>query len=311
MILCVNANAAIDKTVVVPGFHLNGIQRPEWVRLSPGGKGCNVARALKRLGGEPVVSGWVGGHAGAFIEEGLKAEGIGTAFVQVPFESRTCLSIVDPQAPSLTELYERGEAVSEADVARLVEAFAENVGRYEAVTLSGSLPPGAPPDLYATLIGAARAAGVPVLLDSSGVGLAQGLPARPDVVKPNVHEFEELTGATLRTPLEVADAALEWSARMGCRMIVSMGAEGAVAVEDAKAWLVTPPAIELVSAVGSGDSLVAGSILGLTRGEPLPTAVARGVAAGAANALSLGAAVFTLEAYHELHMRTTVRALRP
>ena len=311
MILCVNANAAIDKTVVVPGFHLNGIQRPEWVRLSPGGKGCNVARALKRLGGEPVVSGWVGGHAGAFIEEGLKAEGIGTAFVQVPFESRTCLSIVDPQAPSLTELYERGEAVSEADVARLVEAFAENVGRYEAVTLSGSLPPGAPPDLYATLIGAARAAGVPVLLDSSGVGLAQGLPARPDVVKPNVHEFEELTGATLRTPLEVADAALEWSARMGCRMIVSMGAEGAVAVEDAKAWLVTPPAIELVSAVGSGDSLVAGSILGLTRGEPLPTAVARGVAAGAANALSLGAAVFTLEAYNDLHVRTTVRALRP
>lgn len=311
MILCVNPNAAIDKTVVVHGFRLNAIQRPEWVRSSPGGKGCNVARALKRLGGEPVVTGWVGGHAGAFIEEGLKAEGIGTAFVHVPFESRTCLSIVDPHGPSLTELYERGEPVSEADVATLVEAYSQNIGSYEAVTLSGSLPPGAPPDLYATLIRAARAAGVRVLLDSSGVGLAQGLPARPDVVKPNVHEFEELTGATLRTPLEVADAALEWSARMGLRMIVSMGAEGAVAVEDGRAWLVTPPAIELVSAVGSGDSLVAGSILGLTRGDALPMAVARGVAAGAANALSLGAAVFTLETYNDLHGRTTVRPLRP
>ncbi len=311
MILCVNPNAAIDKTVVVHGFRLNAIQRPEWVRSSPGGKGCNVARALKRLGGEPVVTGWVGGHAGAFIEEGLKAEGIGTAFVHVPFESRTCLSIVDPHGPSLTELYERGEPVSEADVATLVEAYSQNIGSYEAVTLSGSLPPGAPPDLYATLIRAARAAGVRVLLDSSGVGLAQGLPARPDVVKPNVHEFEELTGATLRTPLEVADAALEWSARMGFRMIVSMGAEGAVAVEDGRAWLVTPPAIELVSAVGSGDSLVAGSILGLTRGDALPMAVARGVAAGAANALSLGAAVFTLETYNDLHGRTTVRPLRP
>lgn len=309
MILCVNANAAIDKTVVVPGFHLNGIQRPELVRSSPGGKGCNVARALKRLGGEPVVTGWVGGHAGAFIEEGLQAEGIGTAFVKVPFESRTCLSIIDPQGSSLTELYERGEAVSAADVAKLVDAFGQIVGRFEAVTLSGSLPPGAPPDLYATLIRSAHTAGVQVLLDSSGVGLAQGLPARPDVVKPNVHEFEELTGLTLSSPEAVAVAAREWSALMGCRMIVSMGSEGAVAVAEGGAWLVTPPAIELVSAVGSGDSLVAGSILGLTRGEALPTAVARGVAAGAANALSLGAAVFTLDAFHDLHTRTTVRAL--
>lgn len=309
MILCVNANAAIDKTVVVRGFHLNGIQRPEWVRLSPGGKGCNVARALKRLGGEPVVTGWVGGHAGAFIEEGLRSEGIGTAFVPVPFESRTCLSIVDPEAPSLTELYERGEAVRDVDVAALVDWFDAHVADYQAVTLSGSLPPGAPADVYAHLIRSARKAGVLALLDSSGVALAEGLAAGPDVIKPNAHEFSELAGRTLTSPVEVADEALVWAARMNGRVVVSLGAEGAVAVESGRAWLIAPPPIQLVSAVGSGDSLVAGIALGLTRGEALAAAVARGVAAGAANALSLGAAVFTQDAFDELYASTRITSL--
>jgi len=136
MILCVNANAAIDKTVVVSDFRLNAIQRPDWVRLSPGGKGCNglspggkgcnVARALKRLGGAPVVTGWVGGHAGAFITDGLASEGIETAFVQVSPESRTCLSIVDPVNATLTELYERGEPIAPEALDRFLNWYTDS-----------------------------------------------------------------------------------------------------------------------------------------------------------------------------------------
>lgn len=307
MILCVNPNAAIDKTVVVRGFHLNAIQRPEWVRASPGGKGCNVARALKRLGGEPVVTGWIGGHAGDFIEEGLRVEGIGTAFIRVPFESRTCLSIVDPEAPSLTELYERGETIAAEHVAALLEWFSAHVGEYAAVTLSGSLPPGAPVDLYAHLITAARRQGVLTVLDSSGSALAEGLKAGPDLIKPNAHEFEELVGHALGNPEEVAVAAVAWSARTHSRVVVSLGALGAVAAQVGQAWLIAPPAIELVSAVGSGDSLVAGIVLGLSHGLALPDAVASGVAAGAANAMSLGAAQFTQAQYETVFSSTRIR----
>ena len=309
MILCVNANAAIDKTVVVRGFRLNAIQRPEWVRSSPGGKGCNVARALKRLGGEPVVTGWIGGHAGDFIAEGLRDEGIGTAFVRVPFESRTCLSIVDPDGPTLTELYERGEVIAEDSVAAFETWFVDHVGDHAAVTLSGSLPPGAPVDLYARLITAARARGVLTVLDSSGAALTEGLKAGPDVIKPNAHEFEELTGATLTTPAQVAAAAIPYAARTRGSVVVSLGATGAVAAQNGLAWLITPPPIEPVSAVGSGDSLVAGITLGLTSGDTLPDAVARGVAAGAANALSLGAARFTLEEYATVRAGVTIQVL--
>ena len=144
MILCVNANAAIDKTVVIPGFHLNAIQRPERVLALAGGKGVNCARGLKHLGETPVVTGWAGGFNGQFIEAGLRAEGIATAFVPVAHESRTCLSILDPVDGTLTEIYEQGEPVPPEKVAELKAMFAAVVGQYTAVTFSGSLPPGVP-----------------------------------------------------------------------------------------------------------------------------------------------------------------------
>ena len=103
-----------------------------------------------------MVTGWVGGFAGQFIQAGLSREGIGTAFVETPFESRTCLSILDPQSQTLTELYEKGDAVPADAVAAFVQRFAESVGQYAAVTLSGSLPPGCPPDIYARLTALAQ-----------------------------------------------------------------------------------------------------------------------------------------------------------
>jgi len=309
MILCVNANAAIDKTVVVRNFRLDVIQRPEGVRLSPGGKGCNVARALKRLGATPVVTGWVGGYAGAFITDGLAAERIETAFIQVAPESRTCLSIVDPDNATLTELYERGEPIEPVAVDRLKRWFGEKVGAFEAVVLSGSLPPGVPRDLYAELITMARARGVFTGLDTSGEALAQAIAAGPDLIKPNAHEFEELLGHPLGSDSELAVAAREWAERTGGRVVVSLGSAGALAAGAEGVWLGTPPPIVVVSAVGSGDSLVAGCVLGLTRGLSLAESLRCGVAAGTANALSLGAAQFTLEAYQQCLSEVRIQPL--
>ena len=197
MILCVNPNAAIDKTVVVPAFRLNEIQRPEQVLAFPGGKGCNVARALKLLGESPVVTGWIGGYAGQFIEDGLQAEGIQTDFVHTDFESRTCLSILDPQNNTLTELYEKGDPVPIEKVEEFKQRFAASVKRYAAVTFSGSLPPGVPLDFYRQMIEIAREADVPAILDSSGAALRLGVQSQPTLVKPNEKEFADLAGKQL------------------------------------------------------------------------------------------------------------------
>src|SRR5512140_997558 len=102
MILCLNLNAAIDKTIVVASFEIDKIHRPESVIALAGGKGCNVARALKTFREIPVVSGWVGGFAGLYIESELQREGIQTDFVHTNFESRTCTSILDHEKQTMT-----------------------------------------------------------------------------------------------------------------------------------------------------------------------------------------------------------------
>jgi tagatose 6-phosphate kinase len=293
MILCVNPNAAIDKTIIMPGFRLNEIHRPAQVLAMPGGKGCNVARALKVLGEGPVVTGWAGGFAGQFIEAGLRAEGIETAFVRTPFESRTCLSILDPDGHTVTELYEEGEAVPAPQVQTFLRWFGESVGRFAAVTLSGSLPPGVPPDLYARLTESARKESVPVMLDSSGIALRLGIEASPFLVRANAREFAELAGRELHGASDIARASLDVAERHGTRVVVSLGADGALASAHDGVWHVRPPKVAVTSAVGSGDSMLAGLTCALVRGFGLNDAVRHGVAAGTANTLRTGAGVFS------------------
>lgn len=301
MILCINANAAIDKTVIVPGFHLNAIFRPQQVMAFPGGKGINAARGVKTLGGDPLVTGWVGGDAGKFIERGLHGEGIQTDFIHCDFESRTCLSILDPENGSLTEIYEKGESVPTRQIEAFRSRFRANLHRFQAVTFSGSLPPGVPSTFYAEMLQAARQAGVPAMLDSSGEPLRQGLElGRPTLVKPNLLEFQSLIGRDLSGLEEYARAAQETACLYDTLVVLSLGAEGAIAANAKSVALVRPPDITIRSAVGSGDCLLAGVTLGLVRGLSVPDALRQGVAAGTANALTVGAGHFNREDFERV-----------
>ena len=261
MILCVNLNAAIDKTAVINTFQLGQIHRPELIKMLPGGKGCNVARALKLLGEDPVVTGWVGGTAGQFIENGLHAEAIDTDFVYTDFESRTCLSILDSSSQVLTEIYEKGDSVPPLKVAEMLELFEATVGKYTAVTLSGSMPPGVPTDFYAQLIELAHKAGVPAFLDSSKEALLQGVAAKPFLIKPNETEVAVLAQRELTSLADFAQAAVEISTRYETIVVLSLGKEGAIAVQGETAVHVQNPIVEAKSAVGSGDSLLAGLVV--------------------------------------------------
>ncbi len=306
MILCVNPNAAIDKTVIVRPFRLDAIHRPELVMALPGGKGCNVARALRTLGENPVVTGWVGGFAGGYIEAGLHAEGIETAFIHTEAESRTCLSILDPDGGTLTEIYERGEPVPASDVEALLGLFREAIRGAQAVTLSGSLPAGVPLDFYARLIELARAASVPALLDSSGEALRLGLAAGPHLIKPNRAEFVELAGHEPGDLAGYARAAAALSAERDVIVVLSLGAEGAIVAQPGTVLHARPPQVDATSAVGSGDCLLAGFAYGLVRGLPLAECLRYGVAAGTANALQLGAGRFSRDDFERLHAAVTV-----
>lgn len=300
MILCVNPNAAIDKTVIVPDFQLGRIHRPTRVQSLPGGKGCNVARALKRLGEAPVVSGWVGGAAGQFIEDGLHAEGIQTSFVHTDFESRTCLSILNPADQCMTEIYEKGEPVPPADVDAMRDHFRAIIGQYTAVTFSGSLPPGVPLDFYRELIQIAHEAGVPVLLDSSKDALKFGVEARPFLIKPNRDEVAALTGSPLGTFADCVAAAQSLALRYETIVVLSLGPDGALVAHGTDTIHVQNPPVDAQSAVGSGDCTLAGLAYGFTHKLPFEDALKYGVAAGTANTLVVGAGNFTLDDFERI-----------
>jgi tagatose 6-phosphate kinase len=300
MILCLTLNAAIDKTIVVSSFEIDKIHRPESVIAQAGGKGCNVARALKTLGEEPIVAGWVGGFAGQFIEMELHREGIPTDFIHTDFESRTCTSILDRQKQTVTEIYEAGESIPVEKIEELRNQFRNIIGNYKAVTLSGSLPPGVPSDFYADLIKIARTENVLTFLDTSGEALRMGAEARPFFIKPNETEARSLLGLNANEPFDSALSAAKISQHYETKVLLSLGANGAVAAKSGEVFLVKSPKVEAKSAVGSGDCALAGLIYGTLQGFSFRESIICSVAAGTANTLTIGAGHFKFEDFERL-----------
>jgi tagatose 6-phosphate kinase len=306
MILCLNLNAAIDKTIVVSSFEIDHIHRPESVVALAGGKGCNVARALKTLGEDPVVSGWVGGFAGQFIEAELHREGIQTSFIHTDFESRTCTSILDREKQTMTEIYEAGEPVPAEKVSQLRDHLRAVIGNYQAVTLSGSLPPGVPPDFYASVIEIAKEAGLLTFLDTGGEALRRGLEAGPFLVKPNETEAKFLFGVGPHDSLDFARAAVEISTSYKSVVVISLGVQGTVAANGKAVLTIKSPNVEAKSAVGSGDCMLAGLTYGVLHGLSFEEMIACGVAAGTANTLTIGAGKFELDDFERLRRQVRI-----
>ena len=306
MILCLNLNAAIDKTIVVSSFEINKIHRPESVVALAGGKGCNVARALKTLGEKPVVSGWVGGYAGQYIESELHREEIQTDFIHTDFESRTCTSILDRENQTMTEIYELGEPIPLEKVNQLRDHLLAILGNYKALTLSGSLPPGVPSSFYADLIEIAKKENVLTFLDTSGDALCKGVEAGPFFVKPNETEAKSILGIQLKDSLDYDQAAAEISKKYSTNVLLSMGAKGAIAAKAGETIVVKGPNVNAKSAVGSGDCMLAGLVHGFLQGLSFEESIRCGVAAGTANTLMIGAGQFDIEDYERLRVDVRV-----
>jgi len=306
MILCLNLNAAIDKTIVVSSFEINKIHRPESVVTLAGGKGCNVARALKTLGEKPVVSGWVGGFAGQYIEGELQREEIQTDFIHTHFESRTCTSILDREKQTMTEIYELGESIPLEKINELRNHVLEILGNYKAITLSGSLPPGVPSNFYAELIEIARKENVLTFLDTSGDALCKGIEAGPFFVKPNETEAKSILGFRSNDALDFDQAAAEISRRYSTNVLLSMGAKGAIAAKAGEIFTVKGLSVDAKSAVGSGDCMLAGLVHGFMQGLTFEESISCGVAAGTANTLMIGAGQFKIEDYERLRGQVSI-----
>jgi tagatose 6-phosphate kinase len=289
VIVAVALNPALDVTHLVDGVDWAGVNRPAWVRAEPGGKGLNVARALRLLGAEVLVVGLLGGSTGEAVRSALGASGVASAFTAIAGDTRRTFAVIDTGREDVALFNEPGPPVSALEYARFRATYRGVLADCDAVVLSGSLPPGLPADAYAELIRLAAAAGVPAVLDTSGEALRHGAAAGPAVVKPNLAELEAAVGRAVpwtgaAGPSGVAEAAGELRAHGAEAVVVSLAGDGLLAVTGDGTWHAAPERAVAANPTGAGDAAVAGLAHGLALGSPWPERLRHAAALGSAAA---------------------------
>lgn len=285
MILTVTLNAAIDKRYVVEEAKPGEVNRVKECVYTPGGKGLNVSKPAAIYGARVIATGFVGGHAGHYIEDALKPFGITGAFYHMEEESRSCINIWDEKNRLQTEFLEPGFAVTEEDFKGFLELFEGLVSKADIVTISGSVPRGLDGTAYQRMVKLVKTAGKPVILDTSGRLLELGIEAGPTMIKPNLDEIRMLTGKECTDIREIVDAAHELCGRGVGIVTVSLGGDGAVVVSREGAYRARVPKIPAVNTVGCGDSMTAGFALGLSEGLSVLETLRKASALSAAAAM--------------------------
>jgi 1-phosphofructokinase family hexose kinase len=314
VIVTVTLNAAVDRTLTVPNFQLGQRHRASQGLTLAGGKGINVARALKRLDVPVVATGLAGGRTGTRIVEELTSEAILNDFVRIADESRTSTAVVDPTTATYTEINEWGPHVEPDELAMLVEKINYLAREADMVVFAGTLPRGVDDSFYAEMIRDLNRRHVRTVLDCEGVPLRLGVEAEPFLVTPNQREAEGLVGQEFRDDEDYL-MAVDRIADMGARnvLVTSESRSFALFREERKRLIyrAIAPEIEPVSGVGAGDVLLAAFLAARVSGRTPDEALRAGVAAGAASTLEVGAGRFEPRDVGRLQGSVDVRELEP
>lgn len=308
-IVCVTPNAALDRTLVVPDFAIGHISRIPNAISVPGGKGLNVLRAVRILGGKSLAMGLLGGYTGETVAAMVETDGYPAEWTFFEGETRTCTIIA--AGGTSTVINESGQ-IAPGDWMALADDICRVAARDDvyAICLCGSLPDGAPPDAPADLIARSKGMGARFWVDSSKASLSNAIAAKPYAIKVNRAEIAEALGVSLNTRADALALARGLVGEGIQIVVISLGAQGALLVADNLAAQATPPAIQPVDPVASGDCLHAGLVAALASGADLAEALRRGVAAGTVNALYAGGAQFTFARFLEILNQTRVEILR-
>ena len=306
MILCIGTTPVLQRTFTFARLNLDQVNRAIATDEYASGKSINVARVLRTLGEDVIATGFLGGDSGRFIREELTALGLTSDFITVEPKTRTCITVIDQSARTVTELVEESREVERPAWSKLRARIAELLPKAKVLVLSGSLTPNPPADFYAWCANRASEGAINTIIDASGEPLRRALSARPLIVKPNRAELAK----TLDTPIESDDAlrdAIKQLIDLGPHWaVVTEGKAGAIVSDGKQFWRVRSPKVEAVNPIGSGDSLAAGLASAISSGQRMPAACKLGVACGAANAMTARAGTVRPDDVAELVEKTTI-----
>ena len=287
-IYTVTLNPALDKTVRVPNFAVDQVNRITWIRQDAGGKGINVSKVIAKLGGESTAIAVLAGQTGQWIANALVENNIEVQAITVPGETRTNLKVVDTEGGTNTDINEPGPEVTDSVLEQALVDVISKTSAGDIVVLSGSLPRGASVDTYGRWTSALRNAGLKVYLDADGAALSAGLEQKPYFTKPNDHELSAMLDRELVDVDAIATAASAIVAGGIDTVCVSMGSNGAVYATANEVWYAGPVKVKVGSTVGAGDSVVAAFAFADARGLSAEDTLRLAMATGAANVMESG-----------------------
>jgi 6-phosphofructokinase 2 len=280
MIYTLTLNPALDRTVIVKNIKFDDLNRITGETRHAGGKGIDVSRAIKLLGGNSVALGFLGGFDGLELEGRLINEGITCDFIRIAHETRTNIVIHDEDSGKQMLFSAPGPQVQPQDVAAIYNKLSNLNPPPSFVIMSGSLPRGITPNIYAQLIKVVKGLGGKAVLDADGEPLRLGVEERPFLIKPNIYELGRLVGKELEDIKDIVAEAKELNKRGVEVVVVSMGPRGLIVVSRGLSVHCKTPDVKVVNSVGAGDSTVGGLVFGLAQGKSLREAAVAATAAG-------------------------------
>jgi 1-phosphofructokinase family hexose kinase len=317
MILTVTANPTIDRVLFVRDFAMQDVVRAEREVVSPSGKGIDVAMILHEMGAKTLAISLNAGLSGAMLAALLERRGVACHFIEARGETRTAALITDLAHGRQSTILAPTLTAGPPQLQSMIDAVAAHAPNSWGLVCAGSLPPGLPTNAWAQLLHTGHDQGLVTLLDSSGIGLQQGIAGLPDILKINGRELAELArdyGEVVppwSAPDQYAALATWLRDHLGkwarSALIITLGAAGALAVTTEEMAYVPAPTVPLVSAAGAGDAVAAGVMVARRHGQGWTDALSLGVAAAAAVVQNEGTAVCTAQQIHDLLPLITTR----
>ena len=287
MIYTLTLNPALDRFIVIDKLMDEDTIRVIEEKFYAAGKGIDVSRVIRELGGESVVLGLLGGYDGLNLEGLLINAGVITDFTKISQETRTNIIIKERSSGRQFVISAKGPEVTAAEVGQIYN-HVQSIRGMDYLVMSGSLPRGVTANLYGQLILAAKKQRALVFLDTDGIALKESVNYQPSGIKPNLFELSRLVNRELKNEKDIIVACEEIHQKAVPYILVSRGKDGLILSTKEQIIMAKAPAIKVGSTVGAGDSTLAGFILAHSQGKDLSECVRLACAAGTATAMTPG-----------------------
>lgn len=310
MIITVTINPAVDKTVEIEELKYGELNRFKNVISDAGGKGINVSKAIKALGGNSIASGFIGGSNGVFIETALNELNINCDFIHIQQNTRSNLKIVENNG-RVTELNEPGSKILPNEIDNLIEKLESYANNSSLFVLSGSVPNSVDKNIYKVLIEKLKLKGAKILLDADGELFLNGLKAKPNIIKPNRYELENLYNLNHKASdnelIKIGSDIL----KNGIDLVaISLGKEGAIFIDKNNIIKCNALDVKSHSTVGAGDSMVAALAFGIDNNLDFENCIKLAMAASAGAVTTIGTKPPTLDLINQLEKQVELNNLK-